>query len=212
MRECRIPYEEWEDAFIREHHITTDFRTIAERLGRSVKGVRNRAARIGCSRSFTQHRFTKKDDEYILANAGKSLKAVAEHIGANYSEVGKRARTLGIKSWKRPNGENLLDTRGYAVRKFRNKGTPIYEHRYVAERMLGRELTASERVHHIDCDKQNNAETNLYVCQSPAEHAKIHHSIRKSGVADESELQELLSVGRIIFDRSEGVYKCGQKA
>ena len=62
---------------------------------------------------------------------------------------------------------HLADAQGY-----------VYEHRLVAEETLGRRLTASEVVHHIDGDKTNNAASNLAVCKSELEH-KVHH--RKSG-------------------------------
>jgi hypothetical protein len=200
MREHRQRYEKWEDDYIREHYATDNFRIIAEHLGRTTRGVRNRAARIGCDRAFANHRFTKEDDEYILANTGKPLRAVAEHIGANYSEVGKRARKLGIQSWKRPNGELLLDNRGYAVKSFRHKSKPVHEHRIVAERMLGRSLTESERVHHIDGDKATHSEHHL-----------AHSSLLQLGITDATELPQLLLLGKIIFDRNEGIYKCGNQ-
>lgn len=39
-----------------------------------------------------------------------------------------------------------------------------YEHRLVAERMLGRVLKTLETVHHINEDKTNNDWLNLFVC------------------------------------------------
>lgn len=59
---------------------------------------------------------------------------------------------------------HLADVRGYA-----------YEHRVVAERKLGRRLRDDEEVHHLDRDKQNNAEANLEVVTS-GEHRVRHRS------------------------------------
>jgi hypothetical protein len=43
-----------------------------------------------------------------------------------------------------------------------------------AEKMLGRPLTSTERVHHLTEDKTDNAHDNLFVCASDSIHAKIH--------------------------------------
>ena len=50
----------------------------------------------------------------------------------------------------------------------------VYEHRYVAEQMLGRELTESEIVHHLDCNKKNNDPSNLVVLVDKSSHMKLH--------------------------------------
>lgn len=47
------------------------------------------------------------------------------------------------------------------------------EHRFIAERILGRKLTRDEVVHHIDGNIRNNAENNLAV-MTRSEHARIH--------------------------------------
>lgn len=64
---------------------------------------------------------------------------------------------------------HLADVRGYA-----------YEHRVVAEAMIGRRLSDDEMVHHRDGNKANNDPSNLKVVIGNAEH-HVHH--RKSGKA-----------------------------
>lgn len=49
-----------------------------------------------------------------------------------------------------------------------------YEHRSIAERVLGRKLTTAERVHHLDYDKTNNKNSNLVVCPDEAYHRLLH--------------------------------------
>ena len=54
-------------------------------------------------------------------------------------------------------------------------GIVEYEHRVVAERMLGRSLMPGEEVHHIDEDKRNNKEENLIVFKTCADHTRFHN-------------------------------------
>jgi len=49
-----------------------------------------------------------------------------------------------------------------------------HKHRIVAEAVLGRPLTQSEVVHHIDEDRQNYQPSNLAVFPSQAVHARCH--------------------------------------
>lgn len=63
---------------------------------------------------------------------------------------------------------HLSDVRGYA-----------YEHRLVAEMKIGRRLLKGEIVHHIDGDKQNNADENIEIKPSRAHHA-LEHRVRRT--------------------------------
>lgn len=49
----------------------------------------------------------------------------------------------------------------------------VLEHRLVAEKMLGRHLQHSEKVHHIDGVKSHNTEDNIIVLGGHAEHARL---------------------------------------
>lgn len=61
---------------------------------------------------------------------------------------------------------HLSDIRGYA-----------YQHRIVAEDMLGRRLLKTEFVHHKDGNKANNAPDNLEVFPSHAHHYVEHRKV-----------------------------------
>ncbi len=63
------------------------------------------------------------------------------------------------------------------------KNGHVHIHRTVAETFLGRELSESEVVHHIDNDRKNNNPENLAVFPSQSEHARCHF-----GKMDEEEL------------------------
>lgn len=66
-------------------------------------------------------------------------------------------------------GHHLADVRGYA-----------YEHRLVAEQVVGRRLRSGEQVHHVNGEKTDNRPENLEVVASMAHHRLKH---RRSGKA-----------------------------
>jgi hypothetical protein len=73
--------------------------------------------------------------------------------------------------------------KGYVVLNIRqNDGTvkKVYEHRFVMQENLGRELKCEEIVHHIDEDVANNAIENLILFESNAEHLRHHAELRRN--------------------------------
>ena len=50
----------------------------------------------------------------------------------------------------------------------------VAEHRFIAEKKLGRKLKNNEVVHHIDGNKMNNAENNLMVFATNSDHLCFH--------------------------------------
>jgi len=76
-----------------------------------------------------------------------------------------------------------------AIRKFKpygNKGCRYFKtkdgkwvHKEVAEYLLGRKLRKGEIVHHIDLDKLNNCESNIYVYSSNSKHLSIHRQLEQ---------------------------------
>lgn len=78
---------------------------------------------------------------------------------------GRTVASNGYVLVKRPEHPSA-DSRGY-----------VYEHRLVAERMLGRALLPGEEVHHRDGNKHNNTPGNLEVAPS-RHHHQVHHRTR----------------------------------
>lgn len=57
----------------------------------------------------------------------------------------------------------------------------VFEHRLIAEKALGRFLTATEVIHHLNEIRDDNRLENLYLCKDTAEHMRIH-ALQKKGV------------------------------
>jgi len=74
---------------------------------------------------------------------------------------------------------HLADVRGYA-----------YEHRLVAEQMLGRRLAAGEIVHHRNGDKADNRPANIEVKPSIKHHCAEHR--RRTDLQGPDEPNELV--------------------
>jgi hypothetical protein len=75
----------------------------------------------------------------------------------------------------------------------------VAEHRVNMELLLGRNLTTSEQVHHVDGEKLNNHTTNLYLCDDASHHSKVHTSLEAAAFL-------LVQQGLIKFDAAKGEY------
>lgn len=106
-----------------------------------------------------------------MYEGGMSTLQIARRYGCLGGSVHARLVAAGVKmrpfNWRPPH--RRADSRGYV---HVNGGK--YEHRVVAEKMIGRKLRATEHVHHKNHNKSDNRPENLEVCSSASEHMKKH--------------------------------------
>lgn len=81
-----------------------------------------------------------------------------------------------IQQWK--SRDKRINYKGYVEIKVPEHpkafcGGWYYEHRLIAEKMLGRVLKKHETVHHLNEHKQDNREINLFIC-TRTEHNRAH--------------------------------------
>lgn len=74
-------------------------------------------------------------------------------------------------NWK---GGKKRPKSGYIMVRVENNKYQL-EHRFVAEKIIGRKLLKHEVVHHINGVKNDNRPENLVVLKNRAEHSKTHH-------------------------------------
>lgn len=134
------------------------------------------------------------------ANARKS-----GNLGNNFCKPECRIAFINAKCVgktfrkKRPHGDGehiLVRTHDHPRR---GRSNLVYEHVIVVEKKLGRFLDKDERVHHINCVKDDNRPENLFVCFDNTEHFKIHGSLNRC-------VAQLLEMGVLRFDSETKSY------
>lgn len=141
--------------------------------------------------------FCKKLTLVDRSNANRTKKSFCS-IDCKFKEVKQRHKgNKHIK--KRPTGDYHVLVLNHDHPRAGRSGQ-VYEHILVAEKKIGRSINKNERVHHINCIKNDNRSENLFVCENDKEHFLIHGSLNKC-------VAKLIDIGVLYFDVSKKVYK-----
>lgn len=146
------------------------------------------------------YNWSESDLEYLYENwLYKEDQDIADELGITklgFSKyvVTRKRQQLGLMGKSK---RIRQDANGYKYHIEYNKY--VFTHREKMEEKIGRKLTSTEIVHHIDGDKSNDDIENLYLCKNNSKHQELHNQIEKIGF-------ELLKQGIIKFDNETGNY------
>src|SRR5690625_115750 len=205
----RPRYTEEEIAFIEDNYKELSVKELADRLGRTEKGVRGKMNSLGIDLQELGRQHVYKNYVWSAEEVG-IIKKYSDTLSdkeiydkfLNYMPtdnwVYKKRRELGLKGvMPYRHGVPYLNGNGYYSHYV--GGETVWLHRQVAEEKEGRKLTDKEKVHHINGLKTDNTPENLYVCSDRSHHAIVHNQLEEAAF-------ELVREGIIIFDHSSGTY------
>lgn len=136
----------------------------------------------------SKHSISKEEEMIERFNKGESAASIARSMGLYTTSVTRVLKRNGCKmksgkgnqhsGWK---GGRSLKSGYWTVyapehpRVLNNNR--VFEHIIIAEKKYGRMIPKNMPIHHIDFDRTNNSEENLYLCRDNSEHKKIHYSL-----------------------------------
>ena len=138
----------------------------------SAEGCQNQAYGRGLCRKHYQRRWRSGEFSGLgeCAAAACSHHCYARKLCSMHYQ--RKLRTGQLNRSKALNGAGTI-REGY--RKFELAGRNIFEHRLVMEKFLGRQLTRSEVVHHVNGNRLDNRLENLEL-MSRSGHTKLHRA------------------------------------
>lgn len=181
-------WEKWEEEFLKEHPdmSSTD---LALHVNHTTTAIRSRRLELGLPKYIEKTEWFDNEIQILSNHLQSPMPELTQMLPQHsYSSIRSMAKKLGRKRNNRK-GYSILN--GY--RTLLRDGKSILEHRVVMEDMLGRPLGKEEIVHHIDCDRLNNARENLVLLKNQNSHSITHKSLF-------TVLSDLLKSGAVRYD------------
>jgi hypothetical protein len=164
--------------YVRTDEVKNQY-TRKSKLGNEVKYHRTKQIHVfrcdECSSEF------KRDSRYMTSRRNNEYKHFCQDCKFAASKIGQKNRK---KRLDQRIGERWVDSSGYVIIRLASNSpyrgarpgqnySYIREHVKVMQDHVGRKLTKTEVVHHIDGDKTNNSIENLDLC-TKRQHNKCH--------------------------------------
>ena len=156
----------------------------------------------GCGQKTNVHHDTDKNRGRIAGSharfiTGHNLKVLTRTAEQNRRISESQKMAWDTKRKRVPIGTTTKDHDGYTrVKVHKGKGPWYQEHRIVVEKQIGRKLLKHEIVHHINKNRSDNREANLFQCESKSHHNKIESTY-------DDLCETLINKGIIAFLREE---------
>jgi hypothetical protein len=145
----------------------------------------------GCGAAVLQdQRNSRRSDNAFCSGTCRSAHVKAASVGNRTRKVRANGHHVLVRVHDHPRG---------------GRHCQVYEHVLVMEAAVGRYIGRKERVHHINCVKNDNRLENLFLCENETQHFKIHGSLNRCVAA-------LMERGALYFDPDAREYRVRETA
>lgn len=181
-------WQDFEIQYLRDHYNEPNY-ALALALGRTVKSVEVKASRLDLTGPYKAW-----SEEEILEirrlHGFLSNKEIAEMIGRTEGQVEAIVTRTALKDAPFQGSEYKYRCKWGRYASGQINSIPYG--RVVMAKILGRPLSTTEIVHHINCDETDDRAENLHIC-TRAEHLWIHRRLNKYLARKFSEKKDALS-------------------